>query len=67
MSAIQELFNRCVDNIIDEIGPQIVDAISRGYIENRVAEIIADGNYIEGDIIDEFMENDEQVKYHQNQ
>ena len=62
MNVLNQLVTDSTDAIINEIGPQILDSFSREQIENKVVEIVNSGKMNVSEIIQIFMEQDDQVK-----
>jgi len=62
LNVLNQLVTDSTDAIINEIGPQILDSFSREQIENKVVEIVNSGKMNVSEIIQIFMEQDDQVK-----
>lgn len=61
MNGFGELISVATDGIINEIGPQILDSISRDNIQDKVIQIINSGILDVDEIVQKFLDDNQDV------
>ena len=64
MELLTNLINEATEAIINEIGTQIIDNITRENIREKVIQIVDSGVFDIDTIVQEFFDDNENVAYH---